>query len=202
LARAGLKPLSTDEGVELFDAALAHGAPVLALTGLDTAALRGRDDLPAVLRDLVRTRRPAPARAPDTTDLPALVLAEVAAVLGHDDAAALDGRRAFTELGFDSLTAVELRNRLGAATGLTLPTTVVFDHPSPRALADHLATLVDTGDRPEPVVDRLAELIRSGGLAEAELDRLRDLLGVRQALDPDLDAADDEALFALVDELD
>ncbi|WP_433262056.1 SDR family NAD(P)-dependent oxidoreductase [Actinosynnema sp. CS-041913] len=201
IARAGLKPLATDEGMELFDAALAHGAPVLAVTRLDLAALRGRDDLPAVLRDLVRTRKAAAPKAPDITDLPSLVRAHVAAVLGHDDASAIDTRRAFTELGFDSLTAVELRNQLGAATGLTLPTTVVFDHPSPEALADHLGSLVGTGE-PDPVVDRLAELIRSGGLEDTELDRLRTLLGVRPAQDSDLDAADDEALFALVDELD
>ncbi|WP_367127946.1 SDR family NAD(P)-dependent oxidoreductase [Saccharothrix sp. HUAS TT1] len=202
LARSGLKPLAATEAMELFDAALAHGAPVLAVTKLDQAALKGRDDLPAVLRDVVRVRR-APAvaaTAPDPTDLPTVVRLQVAAVLGHDDPDAIDPRRAFTELGFDSLTAVELRNRLGAATGLTLPTTVVFDHPSPGALTEHLRSLTTVVE--ESLVDRLESAVRAGELDDTALARLRALLGAGAALDPDLDSADDDALFALVDELD
>jgi acyl transferase domain-containing protein len=208
LARSGLSPLGADEAMELFDAALAHGAPVLAVTRFDQAALRGRDDLPAVLRDVVRVRKAAPApTAPAGSapvgadlDLTAVVRTQVAAVLGHDDPDAIDPRRAFTELGFDSLTAVELRNRLGAATGLTLPTTVVFDHPSPDALAEHLRSLTSADE--ESLVDRLEAAVRAGELDDTALDRLRALLGAGTALDPDLDSADDEALFALVDELD
>jgi acyl transferase domain-containing protein len=203
LARSGLKPLAADEAMELFDAALAHGAPVLAVTRLDHAALRGRDDLPTVLRDLVRVKQaaPRPQQPVDTSDPAALVSRHVAAVLGYDDPDAVDGKRAFSELGFDSLTAVELRNQLRAATGLDLPTTVVFDHPSPAALAEHLRGLLATNEA-EPVVDRLEALIRAGELDDTAMDRLRALLGVRPALDPDLDSAGDEALFALVDELD
>ncbi|GAA2577708.1 hypothetical protein GCM10010435_62360 [Winogradskya consettensis] len=114
---------------------------------------------------------PAPAPAERLTSLPVperreavldLVRAEVAAVLGHPDPDAVDLDRSFQELGFDSLAAVNLRNQLGAATGIRLAATVVFDHPTPTALAGHLVALAG------PAVEHGSPL--------AELDRLESVL--------------------------
>ncbi|HWX87896.1 MAG TPA: thioesterase domain-containing protein, partial [Solirubrobacteraceae bacterium] len=77
------------------------------------------------------------------------VLGEIAVVLGHDSAETIDPARAFLELGFDSLTAVELRNRLNAAMGTSLPNSIVFDHPTPAALASYLALSVSGAAGPE-----------------------------------------------------
>ncbi|MFE6163225.1 SDR family NAD(P)-dependent oxidoreductase [Streptomyces sp. NPDC056486] len=158
LARAGVTALSAEEGLRLFDAALALPSAVAVPMRLDLAPLRARPEtVPPLLRALVRTARPEAAKAdggltarisalPEEERLPALldlVRTCVAAVLGHASAAAVEAERAFDELGFDSLTAVELRNRLDAATGLRLPATLVFDYPTPVALAKHLrATLL------------------------------------------------------------
>ncbi|MFC8131973.1 SDR family NAD(P)-dependent oxidoreductase, partial [Streptomyces sp. NPDC057302] len=158
LARAGVTALSAEEGLRLFDAALTLPSAVAVPMRLDLAPLRARPEaVPPLLRALVRTARPEAAKAdgglaarisalPLDERLPALldlVRTCVAAVLGHASGAAVEAERAFDELGFDSLTAVELRNRLDAATGLRLPATLVFDYPTPLALAKHLrATLL------------------------------------------------------------
>ncbi|WP_435593886.1 phosphopantetheine-binding protein, partial [Nocardia sp. bgisy118] len=164
--RAGVTALSAQQGLELFDIAVLAGSsgPAVRVPALlDAKALRssaGAGPVPALLRALVR--RPAPrmqavASAGGSvlnrrlSGIPALeqqavvlevVRGEIAAVLGHATAAAVDPERAFTEAGFDSLTAVELRNRLGAVTGLRLPATLVFDYPNPTALAAYLTTQV------------------------------------------------------------
>ncbi|MEU1815980.1 SDR family NAD(P)-dependent oxidoreductase [Streptomyces roseifaciens] len=164
MARSGLLPLATRDGMALFDAAGRLDDAVLAVTRLDVAALRGRDDVPPLLRGLAPAARrraaagtgdgttPAQrfaALAPEERDrvLTGLVRTHVAGVLGHSANAAVDGDRAFKELGFDSLTAVELRNRLQTATGLRLPTTLVFDHPNTTSLAAYLSAQV-AGVRP------------------------------------------------------
>ncbi|MFH8258752.1 SDR family NAD(P)-dependent oxidoreductase [Streptomyces roseolus] len=245
LARSGLLPLRTAEAMELFDAAPATGEAVLGVTRLDTAALRSADtEPPALLRGLVR-RAPKRAAAAATADqaggaslaerlaalspgqqeaaLVDLVRAQVAGVLGHADPSAIDADRAFQELGFDSLTAVELRNRLNTATGLRLPTTLVFDHPNPGALAAYLRDQLGLDGTPsaEPVLkelSRLTSLIKevaaAGPDGQALLTaRLRELLslaetaggeaapGGREDDDADLESASDEELFALLDEL-
>ncbi|MEV8441639.1 SDR family NAD(P)-dependent oxidoreductase [Actinosynnema sp. NPDC051121] len=142
LARTGVAALDVETGLALFDAALRSDRAVLVPAELDLAALRSSDrSVPAVLRGLVRARRRTASgerRAVDPTTLAGLVRTAVAEVLGHASGAAVDPKRTFNDLGFDSLTGVELRNRLAADTGLALPATLVFDHPSPAAVAELL----------------------------------------------------------------
>ncbi|GLY37989.1 polyketide synthase [Amycolatopsis sp. NBRC 101858] len=139
IAGSGIAPLSEQDGLALFDAALGAEEAVLVPVRFDPAALRSTSPL---LRRLVRgrTRRVAEVAAVSAVDssepaLLDLVCEHAAMVLGFGSAAEIDRGRAFRDLGFDSLTSVELRNRLGAATGLRLPSTLVFDQPTPVALA-------------------------------------------------------------------
>ncbi|WP_158854678.1 type I polyketide synthase, partial [Saccharothrix deserti] len=145
IARLGQRAMSTADALRSFDLAVASGVPTAVLTDLDTAALRKQHDVPAVLRRLVPAvaRRAASDGTGDALSDPGAVLelvrAKVAVVLGHADGSAIPVDRSFRELGFDSLTSVELRNQLGAAVGLRLPATLVFDHPTPDDLAAYLS---------------------------------------------------------------
>ncbi|MFF1926553.1 beta-ketoacyl reductase, partial [Streptomyces sp. NPDC058221] len=159
MSRSGADALSTEEGLALLDKAVGDDhdgllVPVrLNLPALRTLADSGR--MPTLLSELVRTR---PRRAAQMTahngglrerlagmneaeaerHLIHVVCSEVAGVLGHESPDVVGTKRSFTELGFDSLTAVELRNRLTAATGLRLTATLIFDYPNSTLLAEHI----------------------------------------------------------------
>ncbi|KAA1246418.1 SDR family NAD(P)-dependent oxidoreductase, partial [Mycobacterium simiae] len=161
LSRVGVAALTGEQAVELFDAALINDAATVVTTRLNHNTLANpalSADLPALFNELV-TRRSVRRRVEDipaksqpllTQRLPGLnpdqqhelvvqmVCAQAALVLGHPNADDVTPETTFQELGFDSLTAVELRNRLNTATGLTLQPTLVFDFPTPATLTQHL----------------------------------------------------------------
>uniref|UniRef100_UPI0005269D28 type I polyketide synthase n=1 Tax=Streptomyces sp. NRRL F-525 TaxID=1463861 RepID=UPI0005269D28 len=174
LSRSGIAPLSPDEGLALLDTALGLVAePAVVPMRLNPGALRAQaadGTLPSVLQGLVRTpvRRAAAAgrdvsvslaerlaalpAGERTTAVEELVRSLVAEVLGHGAGTAIDPVRGFLDMGFDSLTAVELRNRLTAVTGLRLPATLTFDYPTPAALAAYLLRAVTPEQADESTV--------------------------------------------------
>jgi polyketide synthase 12 len=187
LERMGMSALTAETGLALFDQALDVDAAVVAPVLLETAALRAQARsglLPPLLRGLVRT--PARVADPGAAALAQrlagapeaererivleLVQAQVAGVLGHASATSVDPERAFKDLGFDSLSAVELRNRLSQVTGVRLAATVVFDHPSPAAVARYLLPelVPDSAGRPRSEQDEIRALLTS-----IPIDRLR-----------------------------
>ncbi len=158
ITKSEMADMSADEGLALFDQALTRDEALLALARINVAELRAQaaagTQFPSLLRGLTggisrpftpdgtreSLRRKLAGLPPADQErmLTALVRTHAAAVLGHPSPEAVEQGRAFADLGFDSLTAVELRNRLHTVTGLRLPTTLIFDYPSPAALARHL----------------------------------------------------------------
>ncbi|MEU1229516.1 SDR family NAD(P)-dependent oxidoreductase [Streptomyces sp. NPDC005828] len=234
LARGGLRPLTDEQGLALLDAALIDPAPVQVTVRLDPRALREPEALPTVLRAQAtgRSRRAAASAPTDARglaerllDLPPtgreqaladLVYGEIAGVLGHGSGLD-DPARPFKDLGFDSLTAVELRNRLNTATGLRLPTTLVFDHPTPTALLASLRSrLLGEPVSPEKAlldeldqIDEAFAALGAGTERRALTARLQTLLArwretggapADAAADRDaIETASDDEMFALID---
>ncbi|WP_346168457.1 type I polyketide synthase, partial [Streptomyces javensis] len=241
MSRGSMGALSNAEGLALFDVAGLAGHAVLIPAALDVAALRAQSTagVAPLLRGLIRTPvRRAAAGGGGGADEAAglaerlagmsaaerdrfllnLVCGQVATVLGYGGAAAIEPGAAFKELGFDSLTAVELRNRLGAATGLRLPATLIFDYPTPDALADHLRAELPHGDGGGPSVfgelDRLEAALAVAADDSVTRSRItmrlqallakwndaQDATGDGDTDDHDLESATDDELFDLLDD--
>ncbi|MGY5123583.1 SDR family NAD(P)-dependent oxidoreductase [Streptomyces nigrescens] len=221
-ARDGLRPMSSAEALAMFDASVAGGRALTVPVRLDLPALGAglrSDEVPPLLRKLVRgTRRSAAAGQSGADGLPErlrtaspaqrarlllnLVRGHVVAVLGYADADAVEAGRAFKDLGFDSLTAVELRNRLNRDTGLKLPATTIFDYPNSRVLAEYLGTHFapygDTGTGAaddEETIRRMLTSIPLNRLAEAGLmSSLLELAGITEEASETTEDDDRESL--------
>ncbi|TYC16102.1 SDR family NAD(P)-dependent oxidoreductase [Actinomadura syzygii] len=228
-ARSGVDGMDVEEGLVLLDTANALGAPVLVPINLDLKALAAADSEPHHLfRGLIgRTvrrvvdadagaaealaRRLAGLAPPEREDaLLEVVRGHAAAVLGHGGHGAIEPERAFKELGFDSLSAVELRNSLNSVTGLRLPATLVFDYPNARVLAAHIAAEMvpekDGGDSDDETVRSLLRAIPLSRLRDAGLmDSLLELAGATGRGEPadggaerdSIDAMDAESLISM-----
>ncbi|QFZ19215.1 type I polyketide synthase [Saccharothrix syringae] len=218
LARGGLVPLPTGQALALFDEAVRADRAAFVATGLAP----GGGEVPVVLRDLVGrpVARPTAGGAVERASLAQrlaglpdeqrelvvldLVRSHAAVVLGHRGRDAVEADRAFKELGFDSLTAVELRNRLTADTGLGLSPTAVFDFPTPAALARHLVDglgpVTAAGDH-VAALDRLEEALAAAGSEEvrAEVGARLAELAARWAPGRPLESASTEEIFDLID---
>uniref|UniRef100_UPI00158644A2 type I polyketide synthase n=1 Tax=Streptomyces sp. TRM64462 TaxID=2741726 RepID=UPI00158644A2 len=242
VSRDGMRALTAGQGLALFDAALAAPQPALVPARLDLAAYARQQPVPTLLRGLVRpARKQAGAAAAPSAETFAdrlaklgaderaaavleLVRKEAATALGHSGADAVQPDQAFKNLGFDSLAAVELRNRLTETTGVRLSATLVFDYPNPLALARRLEEQLVTEAAPAAaaagaVVDAATVLAGLDGLERALAGSVLDAGGQsevaarlqalaarwgkapagRESDGPDLDTVTDDELFDLID---
>ncbi|WP_327091565.1 SDR family NAD(P)-dependent oxidoreductase [Nonomuraea sp. NBC_01738] len=232
MKRFGVTAFTAERGLAAFDDACRTGETFVMPILLDPAAMVAGGPVPPLLRGLVRgqQRRAAESAADPGAaetfkrDLAAaqdperhmldLVQTHLAAVLGYAPGQSVDVRRGFLEIGLDSLAAVELRNRLGAAVGMRLPATLIFDHPSPTALARHLCgeLLEDTAATAMTVLGELDKLESVLDLVEQDdpdrtkvATRLRALLARWSGGDKDpsgdgLESATADELFSLLDD--
>jgi acyl transferase domain-containing protein/NADPH-dependent curcumin reductase CurA/NAD(P)-dependent dehydrogenase (short-subunit alcohol dehydrogenase family)/acyl carrier protein len=206
--RLALVPISAEHGLALFDAALTQPGALIVPAQLDLALLRTRGragSLPTLFEGLVRVAARAGAeggslarrlaavseaeRGPIALEV---VRGHVAAVLGHDSVTEVNPDAAFRDLGFDSLAAVELRNRLSVDSALVLTSSLAFDYPTTAAVAEHLALELSPGSRPDPAQSEEEREVRRA-LAEIPLERLREA-GLLGSL---IELAGDDAVGAL-----
>ncbi|MCV7428484.1 type I polyketide synthase [Mycobacterium montefiorense] len=246
MSRGGLAPLSTPHALQLFDEAMLADRPLLVAARIDAAGLGAGGAVPPVLRDLVARpgrRLISDADAAVSTSglatrlqglspeqrhhqLVELVCTNAATVLGRSSAD-IEGPLPFQDLGFDSLTAVELRNRLKTATGLTLSPNLIFDFPTPAALAEHIDEQLSAvaTDSPAGGPDQLARfndiarelqtLVNQPNWTEEDKTRLAARIQAilteletpspltdseAQALDDDITTATERELFAILDD--
>jgi polyene macrolide polyketide synthase len=229
--------LSVEEGVALFDASLATDRPMVMPTRLDLAILRaGGGEIPALLQGLIRTKsRRVAGGALEAADtllrrlaglgederrevLLDLTRSNAAAVLGHADSEAITAGRQFQDLGFDSLTAVEFRNKMNSVTGLRLPATLLFDYPTPTELVDYVAgeLVLDAATGPASILDELDRLAKTlTGMTSVDPKVHKQVAGRLEVLrakwassgdepvaqeDFDFDSASDDEVFALLDD--
>jgi acyl carrier protein len=244
MTRGGLVPMSATEGLALFDLCLTRDEAPLVPCRLDLRTLeRVAERLPAIVQDLVRSKpahaqlqrpstlslgeRLAPLSAADRTELLLTTINDaVSAVLRTSRRARIDPDQPLSQLGLDSLMAVELRNELATAAGVRLPSTLLFDHPSANALTSYLEEKLAKGKTKRPAlgsanlladVERLEALISQlepgSGLAALMAERFDSITkkmkqaagAVSSAGEAENDLAlfadaDDEQLFKLVEQ--
>jgi acyl transferase domain-containing protein len=217
LARRGVREMPPETAVQALAIAVGQGDTQIVLADIDWArflpvyTLARPRPLVSALPEAAKTadapaaEEPAKATALDVPTLVEVIRHHAAAVLKSAKPEAIRDRRAFKEIGFDSLTALEFRNRLVAVTGLRLPATLVFDHPNPLALAEHLRDEL-AGDDSRSVLDELDRLEATFAALPAEdgtraevLTRLRALLRRTDTDEDELDSATDDEMFDLID---